>query len=642
MKISQKRLSISAIAGLLILASILLSACGAPAAPAATETPATEQPLVPTVEATPTEATPAEPTMEVEQKSELGEVIFEDNFSDQSNNWDFSSNENSESIIEDGKLKVRVINNDKFTHIKPPVDAAEVDLSVDAEFTDGVSMQYGFLCHYKDGDNYLRAVVSTKGSYSIVKKMNAEFATLVDWNPSSTIDQGTGMVNRLRLVCTEGHVSLFINDALAADVMDTSLSGGSYRLVAGWPKSDTDNTVPVSVSFSNLVVRKPLAWEPSSDLLFSDSFDNNDNAWGLFEKDDFTVQIKDGQKVMRIETPDYYVYNRIPVQLTNVDMAFDVILQEGTPANTGFGAMCRWTDKDNYYEFRMNGDGLYRAAKRVKGNWETLIDWSASTAVKPGVGETNRIRVVCAGSNLELYANEQPVIKINDGSLTSGGSSIIANSFEVDDAPVTVAFDNLEVKYPLDISSEIQTSNLPLFEDFKNNNNGWSLTKDDDGSVEIVDGVMLIKIAKENLRYWSVPELTASNVDMTIGTFIVEGTPSNTGFGAVCRYTDENNYYDFIISGDGYFLLGKSVNGTWEALVDWTATTAIQQGALVPNAIRVVCSGSSLELYANDQLLAKTTDESLTTGGFGLFTERWNDDNVPIAVGFDTLDVKEP
>ncbi|MEI8133069.1 MAG: hypothetical protein WCG34_11600 [Leptolinea sp.] len=519
MKFTQNKQWFFVLATLIIAISVFLSACGTAAnesaGPPSPEDPI-QEPSTPVVVETaainPTEVVANDSPQTESSNPKLGEVIFEEEFSDNSNNWDFSANENSENIIEDGKLKIRVINNGKFSHIKPPVDAEEVDLSVDAKFTDGVKMQYGFLCHFNDDDNYIRAVVSTSGEYSIVKKMNADFTTLVNWMPSNTIGQGTGVVNRLRLVCSEGHVSLFINDALATDVMETSLSGGSYRLVAGWPKSDTDNTVPVSVSFSNLVVRKPLAWEPSSDLLFSDSFDNKDNAWGLFEEDDFTVQNEDGQKVMRIETPDYYVYNRIPVQLSNIDMAFDVKLLEGTPSNTGYGALCRYSDKDNYYEFRIKGDGNVRFSKRVMGTWETLIDWTASTAIRTGTGETNQIRVVCAGSNLELYANDQSVMKIKDTSLSTGGSTIIANSFTEDDAPLAVAFDNLEVKSPLDIPSEIQTSSLPLFEDFKNNDNGWTIFEDEEGSIDIVDGVLLMKIGKENLRYWSVPEFSSSNV----------------------------------------------------------------------------------------------------------------------------------
>ncbi|NMB60125.1 MAG: hypothetical protein GYA12_13220, partial [Chloroflexi bacterium] len=277
MKNVKIKLPLFPITGVLIAVSMLLSAFSA-AAPV--QVPA-----------------PNESTGEVQQEAGPGEIVLDEKFVDNSNKWDFSTNEYSESVIEDGKLKVRVTGNGKFSHIKPPVDAEDVDISADAQFAKGDSMQYGFLCHYTDKDNYIQAVASTKGSFTIIKKIKSEFSDLVTWNPSNSINKGPDAMNHLRLICGGGHITFYINDTLAADVVDSSLSGGSYRLVAGWPKSDSENSVPVEMNFSNLVVRKPLAWEPSTDFVFSDTFDSKDKAWGLGENDGYTIQLLDGKKV---------------------------------------------------------------------------------------------------------------------------------------------------------------------------------------------------------------------------------------------------------------------------------------------------------------------------------------------------------
>ncbi len=205
---------------------------------------------------------------------------------------------------------------------------------------------------------------------------------------------------------------------------------------------------PVAVSFSNLVARKPQAWSRPTETLLSDSFDNNNNNWDIFDENGNSAQVENGQLVMKIKDADS-VYRIWPqMALSDVDMSFDVIIQEGTQANVGFGTACRYVDNDKHYSFNVDGDGYYTLKKKVNGTTETIVDWTASTAIQPGVGVTNRIRVVCSGSTLELYANNQLVVSSQDTSLTAGGFALQAGRFAIDDAPVSVTFDNVEVKYP--------------------------------------------------------------------------------------------------------------------------------------------------------------------------------------------------
>lgn len=421
---------------LLIVTSVALGACGAPA-PAA---PATG-PAAPVA----TNA-PAEPT-----QVPLGEVLLKEDFVDNSNNWALRSDADVVSVIEGGKLTSRLTTLGKIWTFKSPVTAEEVDVSVDVEFAEGSSpenLRYGFVCQYVDVNNFIWVAVSPAGTYSIQKKINGEWTALVPFSRSSLIKRELGSVNHLRVICSEGHITLFINDALVADVVDTSLSGGSFRLMVNATASNKDDTNPVAASFSNLIVRKPLAWAPPAQILLSDSFDNDKNGWGLSEEDAFSVRIQDGHMVFGFQDPDYYSWSLPALRISNVDMSFDVNLLEGTPSNTGFGAFCRYLNADNYYDFSLSGDGYYRLGKVVNGAWEVLIDWAPTTAIKQGAGETNRIRVVCSGSNLSLYANDQLLFTAQDTTLTAAGFALLARRFTVDDVPVAVAFDNLEVKYP--------------------------------------------------------------------------------------------------------------------------------------------------------------------------------------------------
>jgi hypothetical protein len=111
--------------------------------------------------------------------------------------------------------------------------------------------------------------------------------------------------------------------------------------------------------------------------------------------------------------------------------------------------------------------------------------------------------------------------------------------------------------------------------------------------------------------------------------------------GVICRYSDDKNFYELLINNNGYYGIVKAVNGKVELLVDFTPSDAIIPGIGEINHIRAVCSGSSLELYANDQLLVSTQDESLTAGSFALHTYRQEGDET-LLLALDNLEVKVP
>jgi hypothetical protein len=411
---------------------------------------------------------------------------------------------------------------------------------------------------------------------------------------------------------------------------------------AAEPAAPAATEAPATEAPAPVATEAPATEAPQpepGEILLSDTFDNNDNEWGTFEEDGYSAQIQDGQMVMKLTKADYHAISYPKgSNVSNVDMSFDVVHQEGTQNNTTFGAYCRYSDDDNLYAFSMT-DGWYAMAKAINGEIEMLVEWTESTAIL-GMGETNHFRVVCSGSALKLYANDQLLISKQDESLTAGGFALNASRYEEDDKTVVVAFDNVEANVPL--VSELPVEN-PISDSFDNNDNEWGLFKEDGYSVQIQDGQMVMKFMEPDYYSYSMPKGdNFSNVDISFDAVLQEGAQDNAWFGAMCRYTDENNYYDFSVDGDGYYDLWKVVNGETEKIIDWTESTAIKPGIGETNRIRVVCSDSDLELYANDQLVFSKQDTSLTAGTFSLQAGRYDEDAALVSVAFDNLEVKVP
>jgi len=111
-------------------------------------------------------------------------------------------------------------------------------------------------------------------------------------------------------------------------------------------------------------------------------------------------------------------------------------------------------------------------------------------------------------------------------------------------------------------------------------------------------------------------------------------------YGLLFRLQDDTQYYQFEMDCDGRYRLSKVVNGTLTTLKDWTPSDFIRPGGGAVNKIGVRAVGHSIEVFANDQSLFKTSDETYEEGGFGLYAG--SGVSTTYTATFDDLEVREP
>ena len=114
--------------------------------------------------------------------------------------------------------------------------------------------------------------------------------------------------------------------------------------------------------------------------------------------------------------------------------------------------------------------------------------------------------------------------------------------------------------------------------------------------------------------------------------------PNDNVYGVLVRRVDWNNYYNFLISGDGYYEIAKLMNNSWTT-TGWNKSTAIKTGKAT-NLIKVVCQGDKFAFYANDVLLQEYTDSSFASGRIGL-TAGTNYAIGAVTIDFDNLKIWE-
>ncbi|WP_299025285.1 hypothetical protein [uncultured Thermanaerothrix sp.] len=178
-------------------------------------------------------------------------------------------------------------------------------------------------------------------------------------------------------------------------------------------------------------------------------------------------------------------------------------------------------------------------------------------------------------------------------------------------------------------------------DDFSDPNSGWDRRQDDDGVTDYTgDGAYRIRVDTPNLEVWANPGQNFTDVRIEVDATKVAG-PDDNDFGLLCRYVDTQNFYFFLISSDGYFGIGKKVNGEAQVLgaKNLEPHTAIRQGTTT-NHIQADCVGNALSLYVNGTLLRTVKDDTFQEGDVGLTAGTYDEAGVEIL--FDNFVVYAP
>jgi len=177
-------------------------------------------------------------------------------------------------------------------------------------------------------------------------------------------------------------------------------------------------------------------------------------------------------------------------------------------------------------------------------------------------------------------------------------------------------------------------------DDFSDPTSGWIRVLDTKGFMDYYSSGFRIWVNTPGYNYWSTPGLQFKDVRINVDAARIGG-PDENRFGLICRYKDINNYYFFVISSDGYFGIGKVLNGLTSLLGQemMSYTPSISPG-LSPNHLQAVCDGDTLSFYINDQPVGLAIDTDLSSGDVGLLAGAFSNPGVDIL--FDNFVVTKP
>lgn len=156
-------------------------------------------------------------------------------------------------------------------------------------------------------------------------------------------------------------------------------------------------------------------------------------------------------------------------------------------------------------------------------------------------------------------------------------------------------------------------------DDFSDTTSGWeNFSEEDYGTLDYFDGYYRIKVEGDHSLLWTGPGMNFSNVHIEVDTIKVIGSDDDM-YGLVCRAVDDNNFYFFVISSDGYYGIGKLINGG-QSLIEMPGmmpSEVIFQDKAA-NHLSADCIHDQLTFYVNGNKLISVTDSDLMNGDVGL------------------------
>lgn len=188
--------------------------------------------------------------------------------------------------------------------------------------------------------------------------------------------------------------------------------------------------------------------------------------------------------------------------------------------------------------------------------------------------------------------------------------------------------------------SNNKSTNILFVESFDDTARQMDRYSETTGSAGVTGGEFQLQVLEPNYMHWAL-------VNQSYGDTVIEfqarkaAGPDDNLYGAICRYQDELNFYYLVISSDGYYGIGRVIQGARSLIgsQQLLPSPSIQGGTGI-NHIKVVCAGATLSLEVNGELLTSVEDAALATGQVGLLAGDFSTTGIDIR--FDNLLVTRP
>jgi hypothetical protein len=181
-----------------------------------------------------------------------GDILFQDEFENNSTGWDRVSNDNGIMDYDQGGYRILVQQPTMNFWATPEKNFRDVRVEADVIRLNGPNEnRTGLICRYQNGDYYF-FIISSDGFYAIGKFIGGNTILLGQNEMQSSEFIISNSVNHLRADCIGNTLTFYVNFNQIASVQDSDFASGDVGVLAG-----SFSESGVDVSFDHFVVMQP-------------------------------------------------------------------------------------------------------------------------------------------------------------------------------------------------------------------------------------------------------------------------------------------------------------------------------------------------------------------------------------------------
>lgn len=396
------------------------------------------------------------------------DVTFSDEFRRDNGEW-FTESDDDVTYEYAGRTLHIIVNSENrlgwtFNSTIDELAAVDYLVEVDVEQVAGPDdAELGLIFRFVDEENFYFFAVSNLGTYSLWKLVDNEWEAILDWTETDALQTDAEAINRLSVLTEGSQITLLANDVALAQLEDDTFATGTVGLMVG-----TFDEVGVDVAFDNLdlwvlatgedVIETPdatptpaaeaidvadrLAEIKADDPTTSDDFRRDNDTWNIEPDEGATFFYRGRTFHIKVDAPEWIGWSAGEITTTDFLLEVDTQYVDG-PADAEYGVIFRQVDADNYYFFAISRSGSYGMWRLEDGEWQTLVEWTATDAIDTSEDALNRLGILAEGTQLTLLVNDVALTQLEDETFASGKVALALGTF--DEAGAEVAFDNLDI-----------------------------------------------------------------------------------------------------------------------------------------------------------------------------------------------------
>jgi hypothetical protein len=368
---------------------------------------------------------------------------------------------------------------------------------------------------------------------------------------------------------------------------------------------------------------------------YTDDFSDSTSGWGVGSSATSSAAYGTNEFVIKVNKTKWFSWTTAgQTDLSNIHI--EVTAQNLAQAgNAGFGVLCNYLDKNNYYLLGFTPDGYYAIIKTQGGN-DTFLTSTKNQWIKTDKYQINaasyQIGADCGGGTLALYVDGTQIDSVSDSTFTKGDVGLFVNTF--DQAKSEVHFATFAAT-PLGGASQAAQ---PVYQDnFTDPNSGWDAQTGANHTTAYGSGEYIVTVSQPSKIGWGNAQTTLSDVHIDVTAKSV-GAAKDAAFGVICDYQDTNNFYYLGITSDGYYAIVKVQDNQdtffTSAKNQWIKTSKFKLNA-ASYRVGVDCGTGTLALYVDGTPIDTASDSTFTTGEIGLFAGTF--DNPGAEIHFSNL-----